>query len=217
MCVPVSTDVTALDGRALGKRGALTRRRLLDATARLLGDSGIRDLRVVDIARDVGTSPATFYQYFRDVAEAVLALADEVGEDLAPLGELLERDWDGVDGLATARELVDAFIDYWDGHRAVLRTRNLAAQEGDQRFRTVRNESLRPLREGLANKVMAARHDGRVAVDIAPMAAAAALSSMMERMAAFHTDLEPLGVQRRDLVETTARIIHQTVTGQTAP
>jgi AcrR family transcriptional regulator len=213
----MSTDAIALDGRALGKRGALTRRKLLDATTRLLEGSGIRDLRVVDIARDVGTSPATFYQYFRDVAAAVLALADEVGEDLAPLGELLARDWEGADGLAAARELVDAFIEYWDSHRAVLRTRNLAAQEGDQRFRTVRNESLRPLREGLADKVAAAQRGGRVSAGIAPMAAAAALSSMMERMAAFHTDLEPLGIERRDLVETTARILHQTVTGRTAP
>ena len=211
----VSTDVLALDGRALGKRGALTRRRLLDATTRLLEHSGVRDLRVVDIARDVGTSPATFYQYFHDVAEAVLALADEVGEDLAPLGELLARDWDGPDGLVSARELVDAFIEYWDQHRAVLRTRNLAAQEGDQRFRTVRNDSLRPLRDGLAAKVAESQRRGFVGDGIAPMAAAAALSSMMERMAAFHTDLEPLGVGRPDLVETTARIIHQTVTGRT--
>jgi len=213
----VPTDAIALDGRALGKRGALTRRRLLDATAKLLEHSGVRDLRVVDIARDVGTSPATFYQYFRDVAEAVLVLADEVGEDLAPLGELLGRGWDGSDGLATARQLVDAFIGYWDAHRAVLRTRNLAAQEGDQRFREVRNESLRPLREGLAEKILEAQRAGRVGPGIAPMAAAAALASMLERMAAFHTDLEPLGVDRDDLVETTARIIHQTVTGHTAP
>lgn len=213
----MSTDGVALDGRALGKRGALTRSRLLDATTRLLEDAGVRDLRVVDIARDVGTSPATFYQYFRDVAEAVLALAEDVGEDLAPVGDLLARDWDGSEGLAIARRLVDAFIEYWDSHRAVLRTRNLAAQEGDQRFRAVRNESLRPLREGLADKVVVAQRDGRVSAGIAPMAAAAALASMMERMAAFHTDLEPLGVDREDLVETTARILHQTVTGQAAP
>ena len=32
-------DSRALDGRALGKRGALTRRRLLDATATLLEDA----------------------------------------------------------------------------------------------------------------------------------------------------------------------------------
>lgn len=213
----MSTDGVALDGRALGKRGALTRSRLLEATTRLLDDAGVRDLRVVDIARDVGTSPATFYQYFRDVDEAVLALAEDVGEDLAPLGDLLARDWSGPDGLAVARRLVDAFIEYWDSNRAVLRTRNLAAQEGDQRFRTVRNESLRPLREGLADKVAVAQREGRVGAAVTPMAAAAALASMLERMAAFHTDLEPLGVDRDDLVETTARILHQTVTGQVSP
>jgi AcrR family transcriptional regulator len=209
----VSSDVIALDGRALGKRGAATRRRLLDATATMLETRGVRDVRVVDIAREVGTSPATFYQYFRDVEEAVLVLSAEVGEDLAPLGELLAEPWDGPNGLASARQLVDAFVSYWDAHRAVLRTRNLSAQEGDQRFRTVRIESLRPLREGLAAKVEEAQRAGRVAPEITPMAAAAALASMMERMAAFHVELELWGVERRDLVETTARIVYQTVTG----
>jgi len=208
--------VVALDGRALGKRGALTRRRLLDATARLLEDHGVRDLRVVDIARAVGTSPASFYQYFRDVEEAVLALAEEAGEELAPLHDLLARDWAGERGLAGARDLLDAFVDYWDAHRAVLRTRNLAAQEGDQRFRAVRIESLRPLLEGLAAKVTEAQRCGRVDAAFTPIAAASALAAMMERMAAFHADLEPLGIRRGDLIETTARIVHQTVTGSPA-
>ena len=127
-------DARALDGRALGKRGALTRRKLLDATAALLEDRGVRDLRVVDIARAVGTSPATFYQYFRDVEEAVLALAAEVGDEVTPLARLLDAPWDNDDGLDAARALVDGFVSYWDRHRAVLRTRNLAAQEGDARM-----------------------------------------------------------------------------------
>jgi AcrR family transcriptional regulator len=208
----VSSDVVALDGRSLGKRGAATRRRLLDATAALLETRGVRDLRVVDIAREVGTSPATFYQYFRDVQEAVLALSEEVGEDLAPVGEPLARTWDGR-GLESARELVNTFIEYWDGHRAVLRTRNLTAQEGDERFRSVRVQSLKPLREGLAAKLEESQRAGRVSHDITPIAAASALVAMMERMAAFHTDLEPWGVSRADLVETTARIVLQTVMG----
>jgi hypothetical protein len=37
---------------------------------------------------------------------------------------------------------------------------------------------------------------------------------MMERMAAYHLDLEPRGTTREELVETVARIIHQTVTGR---
>jgi AcrR family transcriptional regulator len=203
----------ALDGRALGKRGAMTRRRLLNATAQLLEDRGVRDLRVVDIARVVETSPATFYQYFRDVDEAVLTLAEEVGEDLPPVGELFVRDWSGADGLALCRDLVDALLEYWDEHRAVLRTRNLAAQEGDPRFRAARIESLRPLFDGLAAKVEESQRLGRVNAAITPLAAASALVSMMERMAAFHTELEPLGVRRSDLVETTSRIVHQVVAG----
>jgi len=210
----VSVEPVAIDGRSLGRRGALTRRRLLTATAQLLETHGVRDLRVVDIARDVGTSPATFYQYFRDVEDAVLALAAAVGEDLAPIGDLLDRSWDGDGGLDAARELVASFMEYWDGHRAVLRTRNLAAQEGDPRFRDVRNEALRPLREGLAAKVRDAQQAGRVAAEVSPIAAAAALSAMLERMAAFHADLVVYGASRADVVETTARIVFQTVSGR---
>jgi AcrR family transcriptional regulator len=205
--VTATRQSVALDGRALGKRGAETRRRLLDATAARLEQNGLRDLRVVDIAREVGTSPATFYQYFRDVEEAVLALAEEVGEQATPLVEQIDEPWVGEAGLDAARRLVDGFLRYWDDHRAVLRTRNLAAQEGDQRFRDVRNHALKPLTEGLSRKVAQSSPPG-----LAPYAAAAALVAMMERMAAFHVDLEPYGVSRHDVVETTARIIFQTVT-----
>jgi AcrR family transcriptional regulator len=208
----VDTGANALDGRSLGKRGAATRARLLQATGELLESKGLRDLRVVDIAREVGTSPATFYQYFRDVEEAVLAIAEAVGEQMAPVTEVLEPRWRGEAGLDHARDLVDGFLRYWDSHRAVLRTRNLAAQEGDQRFRDVRNASLQPLTEGLSRKV--AENDPK---GMTPYAAAAALVSMMERMAAFHGDLEPYGVSRSEVVETTARIIFQTVTGRARP
>lgn len=206
-------SLVAQDGRAVGKRGAQTRRRLLDATAQLLEHHGIRDLRVVDIAREVGTSPATFYQYFRDVEEAVLALASDVGDEIVPLVSLLDEPWEGERGLDAARRLVDGFLDHWDRHRAVLRTRNLAAQEGDARFREVRNRTLMMLTQRFAEKITDAQARGLVVPEIRPAAAGAALVALIERMAAFHIDLEPLGVSRPDLVETTARILQQTVTG----
>lgn len=204
---PTSASV-ALDGRPLGRRGAHTRQRLLDATAQLLEDNGLRELRVVDIARAIDLSPATFYQYFGDVEAAVLALSASVGEETASLAGLLAEDWDGPDGLGFARRLVEDFITNWDEHRAVLRTRNLAAQEGDERFREVRNGSLRPLTEGIGEKVAQRTDSG-----LSPYAAAAAMVSMLERMAAFHADLESYGTSRADVVETTARILHRTATG----
>ncbi|HVJ98119.1 MAG TPA: TetR family transcriptional regulator [Acidimicrobiia bacterium] len=196
----------ALDGRPIGKRGAETRRRLLDATAVMLETHGVRDLRVVEIAREVGASPATFYQYFRDVEEAVLECSAEIGSEIAPLASLLDQQWTDVNGLEAARQLVEGFLDHWDAHRAVLRTRNLAAQEGDPRFREVRNAANAPFLDGFARQV--------VDPDLAPLAASAALVALLERMAAFHTELEPMGIPRTDLVETTARIVYKTVVGR---
>ena len=74
-------DLRASDGRVPGRRGLLTRTRLLEHTRDLIGTTSYRDLKVVDIARAAGMSPATFYQYFPDAESALLALADElVGE-----------------------------------------------------------------------------------------------------------------------------------------
>ena len=207
-------DVVAIDGRPLGRRAQLTRQRLLEATRDLLAEHGIRDLRVVDIARQVGTSPATFYQYFRDVEEAVLALVEGLRDDLLPLLAVLDEPMRGKNGLESARRLVESFITYWDEHRAVLRVRNLAAEEGDPRFREVRTRTLGAITEELRKQIAENQDAGRVDAEVHPYAAAASMVAMMERMAAYHLDLEPRGLARPQLVETVARIIHQTVTGK---
>jgi AcrR family transcriptional regulator len=212
--VSSSTAAVAIDGRPLGRRAQLTRQRLLDATRDLLTEHGIRDLRVVDIARQVGTSPATFYQYFRDVEEAVLALVEGLRDDLNPLLQVLAEPLRGKAGLEASRRLVDGFITYWDEHRAVLRVRNLAAEEGDARFREVRVRTLGSITEELRKQVAENQAAGRVDAEVHPSAAAASMVAMMERMAAYHLDLEPRGLSRADLVETVARVIHQTVTGR---
>ena len=58
--------LVALDGRRLGRRAQATRRKLLDATAELLQTRRLLDLTVVEVARRVGTSPAssTFWKYW---------------------------------------------------------------------------------------------------------------------------------------------------------
>ena len=208
------SQTLAIDGRPLGRRAQQTRRRLLDATYDLLQSHGIRDVRVVEVARKVGTSPATFYQYFRDVDEAVLVLADELTDELEPIACVLDEPWNGKSGLDSARALVDGYFRFWDAHRAVMRVRNLAADEGDRRFRDVRNRTLGQVTDRIARNVAENQEAGRVPPEITPYSAAAAMVSMLERMASYHFDLEPRGVTRADLVETTARILHHTVTGR---
>jgi AcrR family transcriptional regulator len=208
------TEVVAIDGRQLGRRAQQTRRRLLDATHELLETRSIRDVRVVDIARAVGTSPATFYQYFADVESAVLVLANEVADELDPIAKLLDDPWRGKSGLDAARQLVDSFVSYWDRYRAILRVRNLAAEEGDARFRDVRVRTLSRITDRLRTQIVASQDGGRVATELQPYAAAAGLVAMLERMAAHHVSIEDRGLSRDDLVETLAHVIHGTVTGK---
>lgn len=201
-------------GRILGPRALQTRRRLLDASADLLAERSVREISVVEIARKAGTSPATFYQYFKDVPEAALRLAEEAAEEMPALVALIDGPWHGRQGLATARALVDAFIRHWDAHRAVLRLRNLAAEEGDRRFQRARRVALTPVLEHLAARVTEFQRAGRVSKELHPYAAAAALASILERLAAYHTELEYFGASREQLVETCARILLQSVTGR---
>jgi AcrR family transcriptional regulator len=206
--------IVAIDGRPLGRRAQATRRRLLDATAELLESRRLLDLTVVDVARRVGTSPASFYQYFQNVEEAVLALSDEIGEQLAELVPLVEQPWRGAAGFAACKQLVARVIDHWDEHRAVLRARDLAAVEGDQRFRAVRNESMSRITDRLSDKIAESQKAGKVAASVTPYAAASAMVAMMGRMAAYHRQLETRGFTQDDMVETVARIVFQTVTGK---
>jgi AcrR family transcriptional regulator len=203
-------------GRPLGPRALATRRRLLDAAHALLDERRVRDVSVVEIARRAGTSPATFYQYFKDVEEATLQLALEAAEEVPAVLEPLATDWRGPQGLEAARRLVDAFVRHWDAHHSVLLFRNVAAEQGDRRFRKARIRAIHPLIEALAARVEEARKAGDVSPEVHPQAAAAALASILERLAAYHQELESL-VGRDELVETCARILHHTVTGRPTP
>jgi AcrR family transcriptional regulator len=200
-------------GRELGPRALQTRQRLLDATAQLLAERSVRDVSVVDIARNAGTSPATFYQYFKDVSEATLRLAEQAADEMPEMLGIISGSWHGDDGLARARRLVDAFVRHWDEHRAVLLVRNLAADEGDRRFLRVRQKAMTPVLARLAEQVIAGQQSGRVDAAIVPQAAAAALGAILERLAAYHRELEVVGVKREDLIETCARIVLLTVRG----
>jgi len=200
-------------GRPLGPRAVATRRRLLEATEALLDERRVREVSVVEIARRAGTSPATFYQYFKDVEEATLELAREAAARVHEALEPLRRDWRGAPGLDAARALVEAFVRRWDEHHAVLLFTNVAAEQGDRRFRKVRTQAMHPLVDALAAKVRETRSGGE---RLHPVAAAAALAAILERLAAYHEELEALGVERHDLVETVAHMLHETVTGKAA-
>jgi len=207
-------DVRATDGRVPGRRGIATRRRLLDCAAELLTKTSYRDIKVIDIAREAGTSPATFYQYFPDVEQAVLVLAEELAGDAAYLAELVRSDWRGDRGAQTARRIVESFLEYYDRHRAVFRVVDLATEEGDLRFKQLRTRALGGITDALCEVIRDFQHEGRLDPEVDPTATAFIMVAMLAHCAAHRYCFEFWGVRTATQVDTLSRILFWNVTGR---
>ena len=211
-----SGTMAATDGRVPGRRGQATRQRLLECTTELLGSTPWRSIKVIDIARQAGTSPATFYQYFENVEQAILVLAEELMEGAGTLAELVDGDWSEPYSWDTARRVVQGFVDYWEANRAVFRVVELATEEGDLRFRGLRVRALNAVTVALA-RVVAARELGPSPAGDNSMAVAATVVSMLAHVAAHRYGFEFWGIRTSSMVDTQARVIHWAVTGRNAP
>lgn len=212
-------DPRAVDGRVPGRRGMATRERLLDHTNQLLATTSYRDLKVVDIAREAGTSPATFYQYFPDAESAVLALADRlIGEG----GERLtlpirNATWEGRAAYDACEDMSGAFLEFWQDHSALMAVIDLAALEGDERFRDCRTHLLSRFTLAATEVISEQQRLGVVHGDVNPLATAVVLVSMLAHVAAHQYGIEGAGVQVDELRTSMARFIYTGVTGRTPP
>ncbi|MFJ5850448.1 TetR/AcrR family transcriptional regulator [Streptomyces sp. NPDC092903] len=133
------------DRRVPNQRGLQTRQKLMDATIELLATRPYRDIKVLDVARTVGTSPATFYQYFPDIEGVVLEASRLlVEETTTALDGFKDGSW-STDGLPGATRLVDAVLDGWSGHLPVMRVLAAVAAERDPRFVKAYVAATRPI------------------------------------------------------------------------
>jgi AcrR family transcriptional regulator len=208
--------IAATDGRTPGRRGLATRSRLLECTAELLATTPWRSIKVIDIARQAGTSPATFYQYFENVEQAILIMAEELMQGAGTLAELVDGDWSEDVSWTTARRVVEGFMAYWEANRAVFRVVELATEEGDLRFQGLRVRALNAVTVTLA-RVIASGGPARSPAGADPMAVAATLISMLAHVAAHRYGFEFWGIRTSAMVESQARVLHWAVTGRPAP
>jgi AcrR family transcriptional regulator len=207
----------AADGRVPGRRGLATRQRLLACTSDMLKTTSYRDVKVIDIARDAGTSPATFYQYFADVEAAILVLAEEMAQSGEHLTKVIaEGSWKGRAGWDTALALVDGVFGFWDENRSVLRVVDLATDEGDRRFQKIRVRLLNDITNALA-RVATDFHDAKQGQSIDPMATAGVLVAMLAHVAAHQYGFEFWGIRTSDLRTSMARQVYWGVTTQKPP
>jgi AcrR family transcriptional regulator len=208
--------IATTDGRVPGRRGRATRQRLLECTAELLVATPWRSIKVIDIAREAGTSPATFYQYFENVESAITVLAEELVEGVGVLAGLVEGDWSEGVSWPTAVAVVTGFMDYWESNRAVLKVVELTTVEGDLRFQGLRVRALNAVTVALA-RVIATNGGPSGSRGGDPMAVAGTLIAMLAQVAGHRYGFEFWGIRTASLVDSQARLLHWSVTGRPAP
>jgi AcrR family transcriptional regulator len=207
--------VRTVDGRVAGRRGQATRQKLLDCLSEMLSSSPYRDVKVIDVARKAGTSPATFYQYFPDVEGAVLEIAEQMATEGGQLTELLAgRSWVGKAGWQTSQELVDGFLEFWRRNDAILRVVDLGAAEGDKRFYKIRMKILNSVNNSLSDAVAELQSKGRVDKDVNPAAVAGSLVAMLAAVASHQKGFQTWGVKQAELKPNLALLVHLGVTGK---
>jgi AcrR family transcriptional regulator len=207
--------IATTDGRVPGRRGRATRQRLLECTAGLLVATPWRSIKVIDIAREAGTSPATFYQYFENVEAAITVLAEELVEGAGELAGLVDGDWSEGASWMTAVAVVEGFMGYWETNRAVFRVVELTTVEGDLRFQGLRVRALNAVTVTLARMIATASDGSPAGSD--PMAAAGTLIAMLAQVAGHRYGFEFWGIRTASLVDSQARLLHWAVTGRPAP
>ncbi|HEY7947872.1 MAG TPA: TetR family transcriptional regulator [Acidimicrobiales bacterium] len=211
-----SGTLATTDGRVPGRRGRATRQRLLECTAELLTQTPWRSIKVIDIARQAGTSPATFYQYFENVEQAILVLAEELMEGASLLAELVDGNWSEDASWETATSVVTGFMDYWETNRSVFRVVELATEEGDLRFQGLRVRALNAVTVTLA-RVIGAGGASASPAGTDPMAVAGTLISMLAHVAAHQYGFEFWGIRTTAMIDSQARVLHWAVTGRVGP
>ncbi|NUP33527.1 MAG: TetR/AcrR family transcriptional regulator [Streptomycetaceae bacterium] len=211
-------QVRTVDGRVAGRRGQATRQKLLDCLREMLDTSPYRDVKVIDVARMAGTSPATFYQYFQDVESAILEIANDMAKDGARLKALTEdQGWTGKGGYAAAEALVDGFLDFWREYEPILRVVDLASAEGDKRFYKVRQSILNAVTTGLTEAIEEVHTKGKSGDEVAPNAMAGTLVAMLAAVSGHQKGFETWKIKMKDVRPALSTLVYMGITGKKPP
>jgi AcrR family transcriptional regulator len=168
----------------MGNKGILTRARIVAATADLMQRRPMRELRVAEIGALAAVSSSTFYLYFESVADAGLAVVEELQQATPEIMALLESDWSHDNVLTKAKAFVQAYFAVWDRHHALLRIRNFVADEGDKRFHDARRRAVEPIHLGLQEKIITFQEHVPPEQRLDPPSTASVVLAMLERTAA---------------------------------
>jgi AcrR family transcriptional regulator len=169
-------------GQSLGRKGRRTRANILAGAGQLLRESPGAPPTVAAIAKQADISAPTFYLYFEDVGEVLLAMLEDLHDESDAVLALLTEPWPETDAYPRALGFVRAYFDFWIRHVPILRVRNMLSDQGDPRFRTSRWQGAEPYFRAMAEKFFETRRQGN-GDEIEGRGVAAVVMTALERLA----------------------------------
>jgi len=144
------TDASAgvshnLHGQKLGRKGRITRERILAAAIDLVEKTD-EPVTLGAVARAVGLGMTSLYNYFTDFTELLLAVLEPVmGTAQDEYVAQVREHWPDEELPDRAMAFVRAYHEFWARHTGLLHLRNSMADQFDVRIMHQRVNSTRPL------------------------------------------------------------------------
>ncbi|APH02417.1 TetR/AcrR family transcriptional regulator [Janibacter hoylei] len=195
-------DATA--GEPLGRRALRTREAILDASRKLFLERGYAGTRINNITDACGISRAGFYTYFKDKREVFNLLGQTAYDDILAV---IAR-WDNMPTHPSLDEIVEwvnAYFTFMDRHGAfIFSSAQSAPSDDDVRMLSKRMQLRVAFLLGM--HLRARQQEPTSAPEALGLTALAGLDRSW-----FLVTVQDLGVDRTDVVQAIASVIHRGV------
>jgi AcrR family transcriptional regulator len=182
----------------------------MDAARDMLKTASPIELTAISVSRAAGIAPPSFYVYFADTRDLLLALAAEASEAMKAMQRHFEPPHlPADDPVGWAGAFVADFVAIWDAHCEALAYRNLEADRGDRDFDELRVESSLPVLNGLTDLMLAQRPPGTPRVNV--FSEAVIFYAVLERLATIERTTQAIRLQPKHYKTALARMIGDAV------
>jgi AcrR family transcriptional regulator len=172
-------------GRALGRQGQKTVRKLLEAGLVEFDERGFQAVRVDDVVRRANTSHGTFYLYFSNKDDLFKTLLRDALEGMAVITEEFPVVTRNESGKVALRQWVHKFCDVYAAHATVIRILSQADVVGEEVYGDGLQQLFRlaeAITQGMTAGAGAASNDGSQALSEHAELTAVACLMMLERV-----------------------------------
>lgn len=177
--------------RPLGPKAERTRASIIQAGVDVFVAQSYRGSSVSDVHERAGVSLGTYYQYFRDKTDLINTI---VADAVVLSARVIFPPFDPDSGEASTHDMVSAFVGHYASTRGFQRVweevTHLEPMVAELRWRLVHL-----LETSLAGSIARAQLDGSIDPELDPLAAARALSAMVDRVCFLTFVVDDLGAE----------------------